>query len=79
MRQADDCGPVLFGRDEIIQRLSLSLVSSLCVCLLSKTPFVPLLRDRSGWVRGDETALKEATVLISSEGCLLFFPHPFLS
>ncbi|KAI3360466.1 hypothetical protein L3Q82_002362 [Scortum barcoo] len=26
----------------------------------------------------DETVLKEATVLISSEGSLLFFPHPFL-
>lgn len=69
----------VFGRDEIIQRLSLSFTPSLCVFIIQDTFCAFSIRDRSGWVRGDETALKEATVLISSEGCLLFFPHPFLS
>lgn len=46
--------------------------------LNTETPFVLLLyvTEKEG---EDETRLKEASVLISSEGSLLFFPHPFFS
>lgn len=72
----NDCAIILrMCSEEIrIQRLSQSAL----VYLYTQTPFVLFLyvTKREG---EDETVLKEATVLISSEGSLLFFPHPFLS
>lgn len=43
--------------------------------LYTHTPFVLLYVTEQ--VGEDEMLLKEASVLISSEGSLLFFPHPF--
>ena len=76
-KKKKDCGAIRRMCAEEIRIQWFSRVQRWCI-------YIPkhLLCSFYMWQRGrgeDETVLKEATVLISSEGSLLFFPHPFLS